>query len=227
MRRRVAPWSWLSCANASAAPAPGRRQALAVRQASFEDFRMWLIGLGRDAFERVVQEPDRLAELPEVQRLSGRDSGDWSEQEWPAWEMLTPPRWPVACRGSPRCFRCRLIVLGPEQPDGRTGPLRAERHSVGRDDRLGPGCVAELPAPGASSDFPAGASCRADPVSPGPSGTAPSRRPTHARPGLCQPARPRDGDRVERVRRVAAVGLGPCDRRNPWRRPGRTAGSME
>ena len=54
----------------------------------FEDFRMWLIGLGREAFERVVQEPDRLAELPEVQRLSGRDSGDWSEQEWPAWEML-------------------------------------------------------------------------------------------------------------------------------------------
>ena len=40
----------------------------------FEDFRRWLIGLGREAFERVVQEPDRLAELPEVQRLSGRDS---------------------------------------------------------------------------------------------------------------------------------------------------------
>ncbi|MEV4545525.1 DUF4240 domain-containing protein [Micromonospora echinaurantiaca] len=54
----------------------------------FEDFRMWLIGLGRETFERVVHEPDRLAELAMVQRLAGRDSRDWSVEEWPAWEML-------------------------------------------------------------------------------------------------------------------------------------------
>jgi hypothetical protein len=35
----------------------------------FECFVNWLISLGRDAFEKVADCPDRILELPEVQRL--------------------------------------------------------------------------------------------------------------------------------------------------------------
>lgn len=33
-------------------------------------FRMWLIGLGRETFERVVRYPDTLADVPEVRRYN-------------------------------------------------------------------------------------------------------------------------------------------------------------
>ena len=55
---------------------------------SFLYFRLWLVGLGRDAFERVIRDPDALAELPEVVRLVGRDREAWDEEEWLAWEEL-------------------------------------------------------------------------------------------------------------------------------------------
>ena len=55
---------------------------------SFFYFRLWLVGLGRDAFERVARDPDALAELPEVVRLVGRDRADWEDEEWLAWEEL-------------------------------------------------------------------------------------------------------------------------------------------
>ncbi|WP_043680277.1 DUF4240 domain-containing protein [Streptomyces xylophagus] len=51
-------------------------------------FRLWLVGLGRDVFERVARDPDVLAEVPEVTRLAGRDREDWDEEEWLAWEEL-------------------------------------------------------------------------------------------------------------------------------------------
>jgi hypothetical protein len=35
-------------------------------------FRLWLIGLGRDAFELAMAHPDNLASLPEVVALMGR-----------------------------------------------------------------------------------------------------------------------------------------------------------
>ncbi|WP_327401117.1 DUF4240 domain-containing protein [Streptomyces sp. NBC_01288] len=55
---------------------------------SFFYFRLWLVGLGRDAFERVTRDPDALAELPEVVRLVGREREAWDEEEWLAWEEL-------------------------------------------------------------------------------------------------------------------------------------------
>ncbi|CAM5230337.1 hypothetical protein SSPIM334S_04508 [Streptomyces spiroverticillatus] len=51
-------------------------------------FRLWVVGLGRSAFERVVQSPDTLAEVPEVQRLVGRPRGAWGDDDWPEWEEL-------------------------------------------------------------------------------------------------------------------------------------------
>jgi len=55
---------------------------------SFFYFRLWLVGLGRDSFERVAADPDSLAELPDVKRLVGRDQEAWDEEEWLAWEEL-------------------------------------------------------------------------------------------------------------------------------------------
>jgi hypothetical protein len=51
-------------------------------------FRLWLVGLGRDVFERVASDPDALAELPEVVRLVGRGRESWDDEEWLAWEEL-------------------------------------------------------------------------------------------------------------------------------------------
>jgi hypothetical protein len=51
-------------------------------------FQAWLVGLGREGFERVVAEPDALADVPQVRRLAGRGVDSWSEDEWPEWEAL-------------------------------------------------------------------------------------------------------------------------------------------
>jgi len=48
----------------------------------------WLIGLGREAFERVVADPDSLADVPAIQQLAGRPTQSWGEDEWPDWELL-------------------------------------------------------------------------------------------------------------------------------------------
>ena len=56
-------------------------------------FQVWLIGLGRDAFERAVANPHNLASLPEVLRLAGRPVDDWSHDDWPHWESLSYVAW--------------------------------------------------------------------------------------------------------------------------------------
>jgi Protein of unknown function (DUF4240) len=56
-------------------------------------FQVWLIGLGRDALERVVVDPDNLASLPEVVGLAGRPMGDWSSDDRPDWEALGSVAW--------------------------------------------------------------------------------------------------------------------------------------
>jgi uncharacterized protein DUF4240 len=56
-------------------------------------FQAWLIGLGRDAFELAVADPDNLAGLPEVARLAGRPVEEWSPDEWPDWEPLDAAAW--------------------------------------------------------------------------------------------------------------------------------------
>jgi hypothetical protein len=51
-------------------------------------FLVWVIGLGREAFERVAADPDNLADLPLVRQLAGRTFRDWDDAEWPWWEDL-------------------------------------------------------------------------------------------------------------------------------------------
>jgi hypothetical protein len=59
----------------------------------FEDFRGWLVSRGREVFERVVADPDALADLPEVHVAINR--GDHLSGEstvfaaWRAWEQRT------------------------------------------------------------------------------------------------------------------------------------------
>ncbi|MFI6795291.1 DUF4240 domain-containing protein [Streptosporangium canum] len=62
----------------------------------FEYFVYWLMGLGREAFERVAECPDEVIELPQVlhalklrrTRLAARSSRIWSEEEYPEFELL-------------------------------------------------------------------------------------------------------------------------------------------
>jgi hypothetical protein len=51
-------------------------------------FQPWLVGLGHQTFERVADNPDSLADTPQIRRLAGRPSSDWSDDEWPEWELL-------------------------------------------------------------------------------------------------------------------------------------------
>ncbi|WP_416902855.1 DUF4240 domain-containing protein [Micromonospora echinospora] len=54
----------------------------------FHYFQVWLVGLGRPTFDRVVADPDTLADVPQVRRLAGRSVRDWADDEWPDWEGL-------------------------------------------------------------------------------------------------------------------------------------------
>ena len=51
-------------------------------------FQLWLVGLGREAFELAVEDPDNLAGVAEVVRLAGRPTDAWQPDEWPDWESL-------------------------------------------------------------------------------------------------------------------------------------------
>ncbi|MCW2916392.1 MAG: hypothetical protein JWN52_4460 [Actinomycetia bacterium] len=59
-----------------------------VRVMDFWYFQSWLVGLGRDVYERVAANPDALSEVPEMQRLVWRDTAEWADHEWPQWELL-------------------------------------------------------------------------------------------------------------------------------------------
>jgi Protein of unknown function (DUF4240) len=59
----------------------------------FHSFQAWLIGLGRETFERAVADPDSLASVPEVLRLAGRPTASWRGDEWPHWEALDSVAW--------------------------------------------------------------------------------------------------------------------------------------
>jgi hypothetical protein len=55
-------------------------------------FRLWLVGLGRETFERVIADPEALLEIPEVIALVGlgntRSTLRWTNDEWPEFELL-------------------------------------------------------------------------------------------------------------------------------------------
>ena len=48
----------------------------------------WLVGLGPETLSRVAEDPDNLADVPEIRRLAGRSTDEWAEDEWPDWEIL-------------------------------------------------------------------------------------------------------------------------------------------
>jgi hypothetical protein len=50
-------------------------------------FQTWLIGQGRETFERAAVDPDALTDVPAVRALAGRPRREWGE-EWPGWEEL-------------------------------------------------------------------------------------------------------------------------------------------
>ncbi|MCL2733208.1 MAG: DUF4240 domain-containing protein [Actinomycetia bacterium] len=50
-------------------------------------FQHWLIGLGRPVFDAAVGDPDSLAYVPEVLRLSARPRESWYDDH-PTWESL-------------------------------------------------------------------------------------------------------------------------------------------
>ncbi|MER6952072.1 DUF4240 domain-containing protein [Nonomuraea sp. NPDC000554] len=54
-------------------------------------FQMWLVGLGRAAFEQVAREPDSLVDVPAVQRLliERRDRQQWADDDRPEFEELS------------------------------------------------------------------------------------------------------------------------------------------
>ncbi|MEH0933241.1 DUF4240 domain-containing protein [Micromonospora sp. CPCC 205558] len=51
-------------------------------------FLPWLVGLGRDSFDRVVADPDALADVPQVRRLAAMRIDRWTDDDWPEWEAL-------------------------------------------------------------------------------------------------------------------------------------------
>jgi hypothetical protein len=55
---------------------------------SFFYFQPWLVGLGRETFERAAGDPDSLVGVPQIRRLAGRPRSGWSDDEWPDWELL-------------------------------------------------------------------------------------------------------------------------------------------
>ncbi|BCY12547.1 DUF4240 domain-containing protein [Actinoplanes sp. L3-i22] len=58
-------------------------------------FQPWLVGQGRAAFEAAAADPDTLAGLPAIQRLGGRTTRHWTDDEWPEWESLAYVASPV------------------------------------------------------------------------------------------------------------------------------------
>lgn len=53
-------------------------------------FHMWLVGLGRETFERVALDPDSLVDVPEVRRLVIMEHRGpaWVNEDWPQLESL-------------------------------------------------------------------------------------------------------------------------------------------
>ncbi|GAA2388963.1 DUF4240 domain-containing protein [Dactylosporangium salmoneum] len=67
---------------------------------SFHYFQMWLVGLGRHAYEAAIDDPDSLADVPEVVRLASLPQ-PWRDEDYPDWESLEY----VAC------------MVGDQRPD--------------------------------------------------------------------------------------------------------------
>ncbi|MGX9886398.1 DUF4240 domain-containing protein [Streptomyces sp. NPDC002276] len=126
---------------------------------SFFYFRLWLVGLGRESFERVVRDPDSLAELPDVRRLVGRDEEDWDEEEWLDWEELDYVAGQAFVQVTGRTeedFYAVFEALGGEDPEsvdpaGERWDASDDEQAKRRLPRLSglfPGSGARSPSPG-------------------------------------------------------------------------------
>jgi len=82
---------------------------------SFHYFQMWLVGLGRDAYDAAIADPDSLAGVSEVRRLAHLPR-PWSDDDYPDWQSLEY----VAC------------VIGEQRPDinGDIRDVLAEERGV-------------------------------------------------------------------------------------------------
>ncbi|MFI5910339.1 DUF4240 domain-containing protein [Dactylosporangium sp. NPDC051541] len=68
------------------------------------EFRGWLAAnLDPDVLARVVAAPDALADVPAIRRLAGRETWDWTDDEWPRLEQPGPSAAPEV-RGEPWDF---------------------------------------------------------------------------------------------------------------------------
>jgi hypothetical protein len=54
---------------------------------SFHYFQMWLVGLGRAAYDAAIADPDSLAPVPAVRRLATLPR-PWPDDAYPGWESL-------------------------------------------------------------------------------------------------------------------------------------------
>ena len=54
---------------------------------SFHYFQMWLVGLGREAYNAAIADPDSLATVPRVRELANRPR-PWRDEDFPLWESL-------------------------------------------------------------------------------------------------------------------------------------------
>ncbi|MEV4133362.1 DUF4240 domain-containing protein [Dactylosporangium sp. NPDC049742] len=59
-----------------------------VSEDNFYCFRPWVVALGREMFEWVLDDPDLLAEHPQVRRLAGMRGERWSDEDYPHAEEL-------------------------------------------------------------------------------------------------------------------------------------------
>jgi hypothetical protein len=120
-------------------------------------FRLWMVGLGREAFTRAVADPDTLAAAPEVQRLAGRPLDAWGD-DWPGWESLdyVAPQAYEAAAGADdaddECGESFYDAVAAERRDraDRSGP-RGERWDARREDEAArrlPRLSATFPLPG-------------------------------------------------------------------------------
>lgn len=51
-------------------------------------FQAWLVGLGRQVFERAIADPDSLADVPLVRELAERGLAEWDDEDFADWEAL-------------------------------------------------------------------------------------------------------------------------------------------
>ncbi|MEV4135646.1 DUF4240 domain-containing protein [Dactylosporangium sp. NPDC049742] len=120
----------------------------------FSGFRAWLVGLGPVVVDGVADDPDGLADQPEVQRLAGRHPRTWAEAEWPYWEELEfvavheYERRHGGCASIHHALTSRLTTAEPVPQPVEEG--RWDHHDLAESRRRLPRLAAMFPQAGPS-----------------------------------------------------------------------------